>query len=297
LKTSYKKPRLDVLLVEKEFFQTRSRAQAAIMAGLVFVNGEKIEKAGQPVAAEAVVEIHGEKNPYVSRGGLKLEAALEEFGISPAGLVCLDIGASTGGFTDCLLQKGARCVYAVDVGRGQLAWKLRKDVRVVVIEKTNARYLKLEDLVEAQRRPASGGPPLSFQKLLPFQPPQLAVMDVSFISVLKIFPVFQGLLTPDAKIISLIKPQFEAGRQEVEKGGLVKNPLTHIKVLKKITEETAGLGFVLEKLTFSPITGADGNIEYFGLWSKKLNSSKIKAKIDIENLVSGAFKNFRRANH
>lgn len=269
------KSRLDLFLVEHGFFRSRSQAQAAILEGLVFVDGQRVDKAGALVNDLSRVEVRGRTCPYASRGGLKLEKALEEFRISPAGKICLDIGASTGGFTDCLLQKGARLVYAVDVGYGQLAWKLRQDPRVVVLERTNARYLKLDDLIKASGQPQ-------------IEKPSLVVMDVSFISILKIFPVLDEMLGPAGKILALIKPQFEAGRADVERGGLVKNPQVHENVLKKIVAETENSGYIIKGLTFSPIKGADGNIEYLGYWVEKSAGEK-EIVIDYRELVAGSF--------
>lgn len=279
------KSRLDLFLVDHGFFRSRSQAQAAILAGLVFVAGQRVDKAGALVKPDSQIEVRGKICPYVSRGGLKLEKALEEFRISPAGLVCLDIGVSTGGFTDCLLQKGAALVYAVDVGYGQLAWKLRQDPRVVVLERTNARYLKLADLVKASGQSAAGWAEAGQPQI---EKPSLVVMDVSFISILKIFPVLGEMLGPAGKIIVLIKPQFEAGRADVERGGLVKNPGVHENVLKKIVAEIKNSGYIIKGLTFSPIKGADGNIEYLGYWAEKSAGEK-EIVIDYRELVAGSF--------
>ncbi|MDI3327676.1 MAG: TlyA family RNA methyltransferase [Alicyclobacillaceae bacterium] len=234
--------RVDVLLVERGYFSTRERAKAAVMAGRVFVGGRRVEKAGTRVGRDEAIEVRGQDPPYVSRGGLKLEKALREFGVSVQNRVALDVGASTGGFTDCLLQHGARLVYAVDVGYGQLAWKLRSDSRVVPVERTNARYLRREDL--------------------PGPPPDLAVMDVSFISVRLLFPVLRRLLPPGGDLIALIKPQFEAGREAVGRRGVVKDPDVHIRVLEEVGRAAEEAGFAVEGLTFSPIAGGEGNIEF-----------------------------------
>ncbi|GIM44543.1 TlyA family rRNA (cytidine-2'-O)-methyltransferase [Collibacillus ludicampi] len=236
------KERLDVLLVEKGFFTSRERAKAAVMAGLVRVNGERVDKAGTKFHVDANIEVKGEVHPYVSRGGLKLEKALNTFPITLREKVVIDIGASTGGFTDCALQNGAKLVYAVDVGYGQLAWKLRQDPRVVVMERTNFRYLKVEDL-KGER-------------------PDAAVMDVSFISVRILFPVIREILKPDGILITLIKPQFEAGREKVGKNGIVRDPEVHKEVLQSVLEAAIREGFQVRGITYSPITGGDGNIEF-----------------------------------
>ena len=236
--------RLDQLLVEKGLFLSRTRAQAAIMAGIVFVNGQKAEKAGHPYPTEAVIEIKGSDHPYVGRGGLKLEAALKEFKIDPTGKTALDIGASTGGFTDCLLQHGAEKVYAVDVGYGQLDYKLRIDPRVKVIERLNARNLTLRDLG------------LSTSDI------SICVIDVSFISLTKILPAAHSVIRNGADVVALIKPQFEAKREQVGKGGIVKDPAVHDAVIEKVSRFARELGFTVKGLTKSPIEGADGNVEF-----------------------------------
>ena len=235
------KERLDVRLVELGLAESRTRAQASIMAGEVFVNGQRADKAGFEVTPEAQIEVHGSACPYVSRGGLKLEKALRSFGVDPAGYVCSDSGASTGGFTDCLLQKGAKKVYAIDVGYGQLAWKIRSDPRVVVMERTNIRYVTPGQLAE---------------------PLDLSVVDVSFISLKLVLPVIQKLLCPTGQVLCLIKPQFEAGKELVGKKGVVRDPAVHELVLKNFLELAAGLGFTLRNLTFSPVKGPEGNIEF-----------------------------------
>ena len=235
------KERLDVLLVVRGLAESRSRAQAVIMAGEVYVNGQKADKAGMDVPLEAEVEVRGNVCPYVSRGGLKLEKALRDFGVDPTGYVCSDSGASTGGFTDCLLQQGASKVFAIDVGYGQLAWKIRSDPRVVVMERTNIRYVTPEDLGEAL---------------------DLSVVDVSFISLHHIFPVAQAITTPDAMGVCLVKPQFEAGREKVGKNGVVRDPATHREVLRNAMGYAAANGFVVRGLDFSPVKGPEGNIEY-----------------------------------
>lgn len=239
------KMRIDQWLVERGFMPSRQKAQAAVMAGIVYVNGQRVEKAGTKVPVDAVVEIRGEGNRYVSRGGLKLEKAIRTFKVSLEGAIVLDIGASTGGFTDCALQHGARLVYAVDVGYGQLDWKLRQDPRVVVMEKTNFRYFQPERLTHGL--------------------PQWVTMDVSFISVRLLFPVLASFLPSGTRVITLLKPQFEAGREQVGKKGVIKDAAVHINVLHSLLESISAHGFHLEGLTFSPIKGGDGNIEFLSL--------------------------------
>ena len=238
------KTRLDQLLVEKGIFPSRTRAQAAILEGIIFVNGERVDKAGAFFSPETAIEIRGEPLPYVSRGGIKLAKALEEFQIEVKGRVVLDIGASTGGFTDCLLQQGAAQVYAIDVGYGQLAWKLRQDPRVVVVERQNVRYLTPEVLYKDQPKA------------------NLAVIDVSFISLAKVLPAVYTLLAAPAEVVALIKPQFEAEREQVGKGGLVKNEQVHQAVVAKVQQAASENGFTVKNLIPSPITGADGNKEF-----------------------------------
>lgn len=240
-----KKVRIDQWLVERGLMPSRHKAQAAIMAGLVYVDGRRVEKAGEKVAEDATVEIRGEANRYVSRGGLKLEKAIRAFGISFEGAIVLDVGASTGGFTDCALQHGARLVYAVDVGYGQLDWKLRRDGRVVVMERTNFRHFRPELLTRGM--------------------PRWVTMDVSFISVRLLFPVLAAFLPPGSRVITLLKPQFEAGREQVGKKGVIKDAAVHIDVLHRLLSALARHGFHLEGLTYSPIKGGDGNIEFLSL--------------------------------
>ena len=235
------KTRLDVLLVERGLEQTRQRAQAMIMSGLVFVDGQRVDKAGTAVPNDAQIEVRGNTLRYVSRGGLKLEKAMAAFPITLTDCICADIGASTGGFTDCMLQNGAVKVYAVDVGYGQLAWKLRTDERVVNMERTNIRSVTPDQL----------GEPIEFFSV-----------DVSFISLHHIFPVAQAITTPDAMGVCLVKPQFEAGREKVGKNGVVRDPATHCEVLHNAMGYAAANGFAVRGLDFSPVKGPEGNIEY-----------------------------------
>ena len=237
------KERLDVLLVEKGLCESRSRAQAVIMSGEVYVNGQKSDKPGTPTDVEAEIEIRGNACPYVSRGGLKLEKALRDFGVDPTGLTCLDSGASTGGFTDCLLQNGAKQVFAIDVGYWQLAWSIRTDPRVVCMERTNIRCVTPEQL----------GTPV-----------QLAVIDVSFISLRIVLPAVKALLSADGQIICLIKPQFEAGKENVGKKGVVRDPAVHQAVLNSFLQLADELQMTVCNLTFSPVKGPEGNIEFLG---------------------------------
>ena len=259
-----KKIRLDQLLFERGLTESRERARTTIMSGLVFVNGQRVDKPGTAVDPEATIELHGEALPFVSRGGFKLDQALKVFPVDPAGKICLDCGASTGGFTDVLLQHGAKKVYAVDVGYGQLAWKLRTDERVVNLERTNLRYVTREQIPE---------------------PIELAVMDVSFISIKLVIPAVKALLCPDADFICLIKPQFEAGREDVGKKGVVRDPAVHREVIDKITGFSRQEGFSLLGLTYSPVKGPEGNIEYLLYLG---NNSGEDAAFDIRSIVSEA---------
>jgi 23S rRNA (cytidine1920-2'-O)/16S rRNA (cytidine1409-2'-O)-methyltransferase len=244
------KKRLDQLLVERGCFSSRSRAQAAILEGLVYAEGQKVEKAGALFTSEIAIEVKGKSHPYVSRGGVKLEQALKVFKAKIKGKVAIDVGASTGGFTDCLMQHGAVRVYAIDVGYGQLAWKLRQDPRVVPIERTNIRYLTPEE----------------FQRRIPnseFRIANLASIDVSFISLSKVLPAVYNLLGEKGEVIALIKPQFEARREQVGKGGIVKDKKVHKEVIEKVKAEAEAIGFKAKGVIQSPITGADGNVEFF----------------------------------
>ncbi|MCD8110102.1 MAG: TlyA family RNA methyltransferase [Clostridiales bacterium] len=235
------KERLDVLLVKRNLAPSREKAKAMIMAGHVFVENQREDKAGSAFDASVSIEIHGSTLKYVSRGGLKLEKAVEQFGLELTGKVCMDIGASTGGFTDCMLQNGAAKVYAVDVGYGQFAWKLRQDERVVCMEKTNIRYVKPEDIGEA----------LDF-----------ASVDVSFISLTKVLVPAKEPLKDGGQMVCLIKPQFEAGREKVGKKGVVRDPDVHLEVVERILSFVREIGFSVLHLDFSPIKGPEGNIEY-----------------------------------
>ena len=235
------KQRLDVELTARGLAESRQKAQAMIMAGQVYVDGRKVDKAGTQVGPGCAIEVRGRTLAYVSRGGLKLEKALKNFGVDPTGYACSDSGASTGGFTDCLLQQGASKVFAIDVGYGQLAWKIRNDPRVVVMERTNIRYVTPEDLG---------------------QPLDLSVIDVSFISLSLVLPVVKTLLKPTGQVLCLIKPQFEAGRDKVGKKGVVRDAAVHEEVLQNFISLAKSLGFTIRNLTFSPVKGPEGNIEF-----------------------------------
>ena len=242
------KKRLDAVLTEKGLFETRSKAQAVIMAGNILVNEQKVDKAGTLIDENSKIRILGSNLKYVSRGGLKLERALTEFNVSPSKKICLDIGASTGGFTDCLLQNGAEKVYAVDVGYGQMDLKVRNDKRVVVIERTNARNLTAEALYEKGTEKDNCA--------------SFAVIDVSFISLSKILPAVYSLLSEKGEVVALVKPQFEAGRSLVGKGGIVKDKSTHDLVLKNTIDAAKSIGFIFVASCTSPVKGADGNVEF-----------------------------------
>ena len=258
------KTRLDVLLTERGLLDSRQKAQATIMSGIVFVNGQRVDKVGTAVSNDALIEIRGTTLPYVSRGGLKLEKAMQTFPLTLAGKICADIGASTGGFTDCMLQNGAKKVYAVDVGYGQLDWKLRNDVRVVCMERTNARYLTHEEIPEE----------LDF-----------ASVDVSFISLKLIFPALYGLLREGGEIACLIKPQFEAGREKVGKKGVVRDPAVHLEVLEHFLIHAKENHFTVLGITYSPIRGPEGNIEYLGFLRK---SEEPDAAVDLQAIVEAS---------
>ena len=235
------KERLDVLLVNRNLAESREKATAIIMSGIVYVDGQKEDKAGTMFEDTVSVEVRGHTLAYVSRGGLKLEKAMTHFGVTLNGKICMDVGASTGGFTDCMLQNGAVKVYSVDVGHGQLAWKLRNDERVVCMEKTNIRYVTPEDIPDRI---------------------QFASIDVSFISLTKVLGPVKELLTEDGQIVCLIKPQFEAGREKVGKKGVVREKSTHLEVIESVIAFAKSIGFGILNLEFSPIKGPEGNIEY-----------------------------------
>lgn len=235
------KERLDILLAKRGLVSSRERAKTSIMAGLVYVEGQRADKPGMEVAEQARIEVRGDISPFVSRGGLKLAKAVQAFGLVFAGQIIADVGASTGGFTDCVLQNGAERVYAIDVGYGQLAWKLRSDPRVVTLERVNARYLDEQSLPEKM---------------------DWVVSDVSFISLKKIFPALLKILKPEGQVIALIKPQFEAGRENVGKHGVVREPEVQERVILDVLEAAAELGFQARGLDYSPIRGPEGNIEY-----------------------------------
>ena len=258
------KTRLDVLLTERGLLDSRQKAQATIMSGIVFVNGQRVDKVGTAVSNDALIEIRGTTLPYVSRGGLKLEKAMQTFPLTLTGKICADIGASTGGFTDCMLQNGAKKVYAVDVGYGQLDWKLRNDARVVCMERTNARYLTHEEIPEE----------LDF-----------ASVDVSFISLKLIFPALYGLLREGGEIACLIKPQFEAGREKVGKKGVVRDPAVHLEVLEHFLIHAKENHFTVLGITYSPIRGPEGNIEYLGFLRK---SEEPDAAVDPQAIVEAS---------
>jgi len=258
------KTRLDALLVERGMADSRERAKAIIMGGSVLVNGNKAVKPGMQVDAEVLIEVL-RRPEFVSRGGQKLEKALKHFGVSPEGRVCIDCGASTGGFTDCLLKNGARLVYAVDVGYGQLAWSIRKDPRVITMERTNIRYVTA-DMFDIK--------------------PELAVIDVSFISLALILPVVHDLLTDNGEALCLIKPQFEAGRESVGKKGVVRDQETHKAVLETFIQNAGKSGFCVSGLTFSPLRGPEGNIEFLGWLRQREDDESVDESIDVGAIVS-----------
>ena len=258
------KERLDVLLVKRNLADSREKAKALIMSGIVYVNGQKEDKAGTTFDETAPIEVRGNTLKYVSRGGLKLEKAMTHFGVELKDKICMDVGASTGGFTDCMLQNGATKVYSVDVGHGQLAWKLRNDERVVCMERTNARYLTREEIPDE----------LDF-----------ASIDVSFISLKLIFPALYGLLREGGEIACLIKPQFEAGREKVGKKGVVRDPAVHLEVLEHFLIHAKENHFTVLGITYSPIRGPEGNIEYLGFLRK---SEEPSAQIDLNAIVEAS---------
>lgn len=261
------KERLDVLLVKRNLAESREKAKAIIMSGNVFVDGQREDKAGSSFPEEVQIEVKGHTLPYVSRGGLKLEKALANFDVTVKGKVCTDVGSSTGGFTDCMLQNGAVKVFAIDVGRGQLDWKLRQDERVVCMEKTNIRYVTPEDI----------GEPVDFSSI-----------DVSFISLTKVLEPIRNYLTPDGEIVALIKPQFEAGREKVGKKGVVRERSTHHEVIEKVASYANSIGFEILNIDFSPIKGPEGNIEYL-IHLKKHEEGAPEISIDLKSVVDQAF--------
>ena len=254
-------------MFEKNLAESREKAKAMIMAGIVYINGQKMDKPGETVDEAAELEVRGKKMPYVSRGGLKLEKAIAEFSVQMEQEVCMDIGASTGGFTDCMLQNGAKKVYAVDVGYGQLAWKLRTDERVVNFERTNARYLTREQIPEEIH---------------------LVSVDVSFISLSKILPAIFPLLKMGGMALCLIKPQFEAGRDKVGKKGVVKDTKVHKEVIQNVLSFAQEEGFSVSALTFSPVKGPEGNIEYLVLLKKTEEPNSVITEEDIDRVVGNS---------
>jgi len=259
------KVRLDALLVDSGRFPSRQKAQAAVMSGIVFVNGRRVDKPGTAVPSDASIELHGTALRYVSRGGLKLEKALKIWPVHLEGAVCMDVGASTGGFTDCMLQNGAAKVYAIDVGYGQLAWSLRTCPRVVCLERTNARYLSHANVPEE---------------------PVFSSVDVSFISLSLILPAISRVLRNGGQTVALIKPQFEAGRDKVGKKGVVRDPAVHREVLEHFLTYAKDSGFSVLGLSYSPIRGPEGNIEYLGLLVKGAGEER---KFDLQTLVEESY--------
>ncbi len=263
------KERLDVLLVKRNLVESREKAKAIIMSGNVFVEGQREDKAGSTFSDEVNIEIKGQTLQYVSRGGLKLEKAVANFDVDLQDKVCTDVGSSTGGFTDCMLQNGARKVFAIDVGRGQLAWKLRNDERVVCMEKTNIRYVTPEDLGET----------IDFSSI-----------DVSFISLTKVLLPIRNYLKEDGQIVALIKPQFEAGREKVGKKGVVREKSTHYEVIELVLSYAVSIGFKVLDLDFSPIKGPEGNIEYLVHLQKTEEVGTLEdVNIDWKHIVENAF--------
>lgn len=266
------KKRLDIILYERSLFDSRERAKAAIMAGIVFIDGQRHDKPGEKIEESTAIQVKGKDIPYVSRGGLKLEKALKVFPLDLKGKVFMDIGASTGGFTDCLLQNGAKKVFSIDVGYGQLAWKLRQDPRVVSMERTNFRYVKDEDIQEK----ING-----------------ATIDVSFISLSIILNNLYHFLDEQGEVTALIKPQFEAGREKVGKKGVVSDPKTHIEVLEKVTQQMKNIGFYVKGLSFSPVTGPEGNIEFLSFLSKDRKQQLSNLEETINTIVKEAHKELK----
>ena len=267
------KTRLDVAMLEQGMVESRHKAQAIIMAGQVYVAGQRVDKAGAPVSATDLIEIRGKTISYVSRGGLKLEKAMQCWPITLSGVVCADIGASTGGFTDCMLQSGAELVYAVDVGYNQLDWRLRTHEKVVCMERTNARYLTAEQIPQ----------PLDFFSA-----------DVSFISLNLILPAVRPLMKTGGEGVCLIKPQFEAGREKVGKKGVVRDPQVHLEVLEQFLLHAANSDFAVKDITFSPIKGPEGNLEYLGYLHAGADAAA--GAIDLKAMVDQAHKALKEAD-
>ena len=266
------KERLDILLVKRNLAPSREKAKAMIMEGNVFVNNQREDKAGSSFDENVPIEIHGTTLKYVSRGGLKLEKAIELYNLDLTDVIMIDIGSSTGGFTDCALQHGAKKVYAVDVGTNQLVWKLRNDERVEVMEQYNFRYAKLDDFKYGM--------------------PTFASIDVSFISLRHMFNALKNVIAPDGVIVSLIKPQFEAGKDDVGKHGIVKDPKVHKRVIEEVIGYANDNGFSLKGLTFSPITGGEGNIEFLGYF---VNDHQENSAYCIDDVVREAHKHFNES--
>lgn len=269
-----KRERLDILLTKRGLSESREKAKRNIMAGLVYVDGVREDKPGAGFPEDARIELRGSAMPYVSRGGLKLEKAIRVFSVDPAGRVCADVGASTGGFTDCMLQNGAAKVYAIDVGRGQLDWRLRKDERVVCMERTNIRYVRPEDLSS---------------------PPSLITVDVSFISLSLVLPVLKEILAPGGQLLCLIKPQFEAGREQVGRKGVVRESSVQREVIERIVRLSLSLGFCLEGLDYSPIKGPEGNIEYLCLLREGGGDAPIPSEEEIRERAERTVRNSHEA--
>ncbi|MFV0558472.1 MAG: TlyA family RNA methyltransferase [Enterococcus sp.] len=264
-----KKERVDVLAHQQGLFETREQAKRGVMAGLVYTEkNERLDKPGEKIASDTTLQTKGQKLPYVSRGGLKLEKALKQFAFTVTDKIMLDIGSSTGGFTDAALQNGAKLSYALDVGYNQLAWKIRQDPRVVVMERTNFRYAKPEDFKDGT--------------------PQVATIDVSFISLKLILPPLHAILADGGDVIALIKPQFEAGKEAVGKNGIVRNPETHQNVLTEITNFAIKQNYQVEELSYSPITGGEGNIEFLVHLKKVAQTGELAKNVDISAVVEQA---------
>lgn len=274
-----KKERVDVLAFEQGLFETREKAKRAVMAGQVYnqKNNERFDKPGEKIALDTLLTVKGQSLRYVSRGGLKLEKALKDFDITVQDKILLDIGSSTGGFTDAALQNGARLSYALDVGQNQLAWKLRQDERVIVMEKTNFRYSKLEDFAAGQ--------------------PQFSTIDVSFISLKLILPPLHEILAEGGDVIALIKPQFEAGKEFVGKKGIVRDPKTHLRVLEEVINFAMEAGFDIAELTYSPITGGEGNIEFLAHLRSVAGTGKLDPKISLSAVVEAAHEHLEKNPH